>query len=168
MTIRARFAAVGRAATGALFCLAISVGISSPASAQTVNVDPSLTGLRGTADLSANGDAPRLSQVEETDRPRPRNYPEQPPTIPHKIDGYQLDKNSNQCLSCHARTRVAESGAPMISITHFMDREGQVLATVSPRRYFCNQCHVIQNRVPEPLKNTFVDIDSLLAVDAAN
>ena len=27
----------------------------------------------------------------------------QPPTIPHQIDGYQVDKNFNKCLDCHAR-----------------------------------------------------------------
>lgn len=127
---------------------------------------PSVATLRGLAPLDSTGSAPRIPQTEETDRPRARSYPEQPPTIPHKIDGYQLDKNGNQCLSCHARTRVAESGAPMISVTHFMDREWQALATVSPRRYFCNQCHVVQLRTPEAVKNTFVDIDSLLAVEA--
>jgi len=123
------------------------------------------TGLRGLAGLDGNDEAPRIADVEETDRRRPRNYPEQPPTIPHRIDGYQVDGNVNQCLSCHARARVAESNAPMVSITHFMDRDGQFLAAVSARRYFCNQCHVVQTRVPAPIDNTFVDIDSLLAVE---
>lgn len=126
-----------------------------------------MTGLRGIAPLAENGAAPRLATVQETDIPRPRSYPEQPPTIPHDIQGYQLDMNANKCLSCHARTRVAESGAPMVSITHFMDRDGQFLATVSPRRYFCNQCHVVQAQVPVFIENTFVDIDSLLAVETA-
>lgn len=120
--------------------------------------------LRGTISLDQVEHPPRMSPTEETDRRRVRNYPEQPPTIPHKIDGYQLDKNGNQCLSCHARSRVTESNAPMISVTHFMDRDGQALATVSPRRYFCNQCHVVQARVPEIVKNTFVDVDALLAI----
>jgi len=50
----------------------------------------------------------------------------------------------------------------MISITHFMDRDGQFLATISPRRYFCEQCHVPQHVVKAPVPNTFVDIDTLL------
>ena len=54
----------------------------------------------------------------------------------------------------------------MISVTHFMDRDWQALATVSPRRYFCNQCHVVQLRTPEAVENTFVDVDSLLAVES--
>ena len=73
-----------------------------------------------------------------------RNYPEQPPIIPHSIDGYQLSLNTNRCLDCHRRQFTEGSGAPMISVTHFMDRDGQVLADVTPRRYFCTACHVQQ------------------------
>ena len=141
--------------------LAVSL---SAAGAQSVT--PDTRGLRGLAPLSDNGAAPRMAQTEETDRQTARSYPEQPPTIPHRIDEYQLDMHANQCLSCHARSRVSESGAPMISVTHFMDRDYQFLATISPRRYFCNQCHVVQTRVPAPMKNLFVDVDSLLAVSA--
>ena len=92
-----------------------------------------------------------------------RNYPEQPPVIPHTIEAYQLDANVNQCLSCHARSRTGASQAPMVSITHFMDRDGQFLASVSPRRYFCIQCHVPQHPVTPPVANRFVDVDTLLS-----
>ena len=33
-----------------------------------------------------------------------RNWPEQPPVIPHTIDGYQIDLNANKCLTCHGRS----------------------------------------------------------------
>ena len=92
----------------------------------------------------------------------PRNYPEQPPVIPHSTEGYEVSVHANKCLSCHARTRIGESQAPMVSITHFADRDGQFLASVSPRRYFCTQCHVPQHNVRAPVENDFVDIDSLL------
>ena len=91
-----------------------------------------------------------------------RNYPEQPPVIPHSIDGYQIDLNGNKCLTCHARARTGESQAPMVSITHFMDRDGQFLASISPRRFFCTQCHVPQHEVKVPVENDFVEIDTLL------
>ena len=92
-----------------------------------------------------------------------RNYPEQPPVIPHNIEGYQIDINGNKCLSCHARARTGESQAPMVSITHFMDRDGQFLASVSPRRFFCTECHVPQNVVKPPIDNDFIDIDTMLS-----
>ena len=120
-----------------------------------------ITTLRSTAPDQESA-APRISNFEDTDQKRPRNYPEQPPTIPHDIEGYQIDKNANKCLSCHARSRTGESGAPMVSITHFMDRDGQFLAAVSPRRYFCTQCHVSQRQVEPLVGNSFVDIDALL------
>jgi nitrate reductase (cytochrome), electron transfer subunit len=119
--------------------------------------------LRGNTPLPVGGPAPRLLPQANADLREVRNYPEQPPIIPHTIEAYQLDSNVNQCLSCHARARTGESQAPMVSITHFMDRDGQFLASVSPRRYFCVQCHVPQSSVKPPVGNRFVDIDSLLS-----
>ncbi|WPZ37197.1 nitrate reductase cytochrome c-type subunit (plasmid) [Thalassobaculum sp. OXR-137] len=139
----------------------ILAGLTSVALTQETR-PPEVAGLRGTAPLADNSDSPRMPRIEDGAMRRVRNYPEQPPTIPHHIDGYQVDRNANQCLSCHARARTGESGAPMVSITHFMDREGQFLATVSPRRYFCNQCHVPQVDARPPVENDFVDIDSLI------
>jgi nitrate reductase (cytochrome), electron transfer subunit len=118
--------------------------------------------LRGPTPLDQEGPAARMTPARNTSEREVRNYPEQPPLIPHAIDGYQLDIKGNKCLSCHARARTAESQAPMISITHFMDRDGQFLASVSPRRFFCTQCHVPQHEVKAPVDNDFVDIDALL------
>ena len=124
------------------------------------------SGLRGNTALQDEGPAPRLLPQSNTDIREVRNYPEQPPIIPHVIEAYQLDANVNQCLSCHARSRTGESQAPMVSITHFMDRDGQFLASVSPRRYFCVQCHVPQSAVKPPVENGFVDVDTLLTSPA--
>ena len=121
------------------------------------------SGLRGNTSLQEEGPAPRLLPQANTDIRQVRGYPEQPPIIPHAIEAYQLDANVNQCLSCHARSRTGDSQAPMVSITHFMDRDGQFLASVSPRRYFCTQCHVPQHPVKTPVANGFIDIDTLLA-----
>ena len=121
-----------------------------------------LATLRGEATLTDQGGAPRMTPFVNNDIREVRNYPEQPPVIPHKIDGYFVDLNSNKCLSCHARSRTGESQAPMVSITHFMDRDGQFRASVSPRRYFCNQCHVSQREVTPLVGNDFVDVDTLL------
>ena len=126
--------------------------------AQTVS-----SGLRGSTPLNEEGPAAPMMPMRNTAEKETRNYPEQPPVIPHSIDGYQIDINGNKCLSCHARARTAESQAPMVSITHFMDRDGQFLASVSPRRFFCTSCHVPQNTAVPPVTNDFVDIDSLLS-----
>lgn len=121
------------------------------------------SGLRGNTPLHEEGPPPRMVPQSNTDIREVRNYPEQPPVIPHTIEAYQLDTNVNQCLSCHARSRTGESQAPMVSITHFMDRDGQFLASVSPRRYFCVQCHIPQHPGKAPIANRFIDIDTLLS-----
>jgi nitrate reductase (cytochrome), electron transfer subunit len=90
-----------------------------------------------------------------------RAYPEQPPIIPHSIEGYQLSVNANRCMSCHKREFTEGSGAPMISVTHYMTREGQMLADVSPRRYFCTACHVPQADTQPLIGNTFIDMSEL-------
>ena len=116
--------------------------------------------------LDQTAEAPRLMPQVNTDIRQVRNYPEQPPVIPHKIDGYQIDKNHNTCMDCHSRANVGVSQAPMVSVSHFMDREGQFLATISPRRYFCNQCHVAQHDVEPPVENGFIDVDTIVRMTA--
>ncbi len=124
--------------------------------------DVQVSTLRGPTDLDAQPDAPAIPKVVNTDKRQVRNYPDQPPVIPHKTDGYQIDTNVNQCLTCHSRTAVEISQAPMISVTHFVDRDGQTLASVSPRRYFCTQCHVNQVDARPLVENEFVDVDEVL------
>lgn len=106
--------------------------------------------------------APAMGKVENKDMKQVRNYPEQPPLIPHKTRGYEITTNANKCLSCHSRKNVGDSQAPMVSVTHYMDRDSQVLATVSPRRYFCNQCHVTQIDAKPLVENTFTDVEDIL------
>ena len=91
-----------------------------------------------------------------------RNYPMQPPVIPHKNRNYEVNLNSNKCMSCHSRQRTEESQAPMVSVTHFMNRDGNFLAEISPRRYFCNQCHVTQVDAKPLVENTFIDMHSVM------
>ncbi|MDN2566316.1 nitrate reductase cytochrome c-type subunit [Aquibium sp. A9E412] len=118
--------------------------------------------LRG-APLAEDAEPPPMRPQIDADLRQVRNYPEQPPVIPHAIDGYQVDLNANKCLTCHARARTGESQAPMVSVTHYMDRDGQFLASVSPRRYFCTQCHVPQHPADTAVDNLFIDIDTLLS-----
>jgi cytochrome c-type protein NapB len=114
-------------------------------------------GLRGAAPLDVETRPPLLPTPVNDDQRRPRSYPAQPPVIPHQIDNYQVDLRFNKCMSCHGRERVGESQAPMVSVTHFMDREGNMRQEISPRRYFCTQCHVPQSEVRLPVRNEFID-----------
>ncbi|SLN36672.1 Periplasmic nitrate reductase, electron transfer subunit precursor [Pseudoruegeria aquimaris] len=135
---------------------AVTVSISAASAQQYVAT------LRGEVDLAEETMPPPIPAQTNDDLRKARNYPEQPPLIPHKIEGYQIDKNANRCLTCHARSAVEDSQAPMISVTHFMNRDNQVLASVSPRRYFCTQCHVPQHEAKPLVENAFVDVDNVL------
>ncbi|HYI73369.1 MAG TPA: nitrate reductase cytochrome c-type subunit [Skermanella sp.] len=104
---------------------------------------------------------PQIPADVTDDRRVARNYPEQPPVIPHNVRDYQLNLNTNRCLTCHSRQYTEAVQAPMISITHYLDREGQTLGAVSPRRYFCMQCHVPQTTAQPLVTNTFQTIDSM-------
>ena len=118
--------------------------------------------LRGPAPFEESGKTPPLVNAENNDRKRVRSYAMQPPTIPHKTDNYQVDRFANKCMTCHARTRAGETQATPISITHYQDRDGNYLADVSPRRYFCEQCHVVQMQTEPVVKNRFQDVESII------
>jgi cytochrome c-type protein NapB len=119
-------------------------------------------GLRGPAPLDQEAKAPRMATVENVDVKRGRDYTSQPPTIPHTIDRYEITRNVNFCMYCHSRVRNEEFGAPMVSATHYMDREHDFLAEISPRRYFCTTCHVVQTDAKPPVGNGFVDVYELI------
>lgn len=116
-------------------------------------------GLRGSAPIDSDAPPPPMEKPIGDDIRQVRNYPEQPPVIPHSIRGYQVDLRFNKCMTCHSRTAAPEAGAPMVSVTHYMNRDGQVLTQVSPRRYFCTQCHVPQTTARPLVGNTFVGSD---------
>ena len=118
--------------------------------------------LRGTTPVADPTKPPPLGNPENKDIRRERSYSMQPPTIPHKIDNYQVDKNVNMCLNCHARGRAPLTQAVAVSVSHYMDRDGNFLAEVSPRRYFCEQCHVAQLEAKPLVENRFVDVDEIL------
>jgi len=150
----------------AVFLAVFALAAALPAAAQ----NPSSPGLdhqlRGATALDVESRPPLFPKVVNDDQRRARNYPMQPPLIPHQIDNYQVDKSFNKCMSCHGRERVAESQAPMVSVTHFMDRDNAMRNEISPRRYFCTQCHVMQTDAKVPVKNTFQDFHSVQAESA--
>ncbi|WP_211918813.1 nitrate reductase cytochrome c-type subunit [Vibrio sp. B1REV9] len=85
----------------------------------------------------------------------------QPPLIPHSIRNYEVSLNANKCLACHSWKNAKDAGATKISVTHYVNREDAVLADMSPRRYFCLQCHVPQTSATPLVENEFKAVDSL-------
>ena len=146
---------VRSAAAGALLGGALIFACGAIYAQAAPKIVPRLT---GEAAPMTNDPAPPLARPVTDDKRVMRNYPEQPPVIPHSIDNYQLTLKTNRCLDCHRREYTEASGAPMISVTHFMDRDGQMLADVTPRRYFCTECHVTQTDARPLVPNTFQDL----------
>ncbi|WP_111978359.1 nitrate reductase cytochrome c-type subunit [Algibacillus agarilyticus] len=116
------------------------------------------------AEINQDRPAEAIAKPIVNDVKQVRNYPMQPPLIPHNIRDYPINTNVNKCMACHNRTRTEESQAPMISVTHYMDRDGNFLAEMSPRRYFCNQCHVPQTDAKPVVENTFVDMEAMVKI----
>jgi cytochrome c-type protein NapB len=129
----------------------------------TTLVDPT----RGPIPIPDATTPPLLGNAVNDDVRRPRSYDLQPPTIPHRVDGYQIDRNFNKCLDCHARAKTALSQAVPVSATHYIDRSGKLLDHVSTRRYFCMQCHVPQEPVRPLVGNAFRNADGKAAVTPA-
>jgi cytochrome c-type protein NapB len=84
-----------------------------------------------------------------------RAYRQQPPLIPHKIDGYQISSENNACMGCHDWPGNTRVNAPKISETHYVDRQGVRLDKVAGTRYFCQQCHVPQADAKPLVGNIF-------------
>jgi cytochrome c-type protein NapB len=93
--------------------------------------------------------------------PYARDFVQQPPLIPHSVRSYTITRNFNKCMDCHSWSKAKESGATKVSLTHFKDRDGKELSNISPRRYFCLQCHVPQHEALPLVSNTFKPVDAL-------
>ena len=131
--------------------VSIPLGLIGMAVAQQAGGGPVET-LRGAA---VDEQVP-IEDVFHQDESRiSRNYRQQPPIIPHKASQYQVDLNANECLACHDWTNAGERRAPTLSMTHYLDRDGRQLDSVSGTRWFCTQCHVPQVNAPALVENTF-------------
>ncbi|WP_196138580.1 nitrate reductase cytochrome c-type subunit [Aliikangiella sp. G2MR2-5] len=117
--------------------------------------------LRGQAQLFEQDKAEDMKRVQRDQSPIARDYLHQPPLIPHQTRNYKINTNSNKCLSCHSWKNYRKSGATKISMTHFETRDRQQLSDVSPRRYFCTQCHVTQADAEPLIANDFKPVEEL-------
>lgn len=111
--------------------------------------------LRGDTPMEEAAPAPEVKQQNVDPNRFSRAYRQQPPLIPHKIDRYQINVKVNQCLRCHDWPYNVEEGAPKVSETHYIDRDGVALDRVARTRWFCNQCHVPQVNAQSLVDNSF-------------
>jgi nitrate reductase (cytochrome), electron transfer subunit len=137
----------------AIIAVALLLGIVAMPVAVTAQ-DAGLTSLRGSALIDESAGAGEIRSPDDNQR-FPRAYRQQPPLVPHRTETYQIDLKVNRCMRCHDWPYNVEEGAPKISETHYVDRDGNALDTVSPGRWFCTQCHVSQLRASPLVSNTF-------------
>lgn len=114
-----------------------------------------LDGLGGASTLNQTNAAPDVERQSYSDGGFGRAYRQQPPLIPHKIDGYQVTPTDNACMNCHDWPGNNKFRAPKVSETHYVDRQGARLDKIAGTRYFCQQCHVPQADAKPLVGNTF-------------
>lgn len=126
-----------------------------------VTAQDNVQSLRGHKMLDEVSGAPEIKHWQRDRDPIARDYVQQPPLIPHKIDGYRINLKFNKCLTCHSWANYRKAGATKISQTHFSDRDTNVHANIAARRYFCNQCHVPQVDAQPLVENTFESVKTI-------
>ena len=124
-------------------------------------ISADIQSLRGVPEIEAASATPVIQHWQEDKEPIKRDYVQQPPLIPHSIEGYKVNLKFNKCLTCHSWANYKQSRATKISQTHFEDRDGEVLANVSARRYFCPQCHVPQVDAKPLVENEFKPVQAI-------
>ncbi|MCL2076439.1 MAG: nitrate reductase cytochrome c-type subunit [Betaproteobacteria bacterium] len=145
--MRKRFLALIPAAVLATTLL---VGISK------ATEDGGLVTLRG-APVSAQEKAPTgdgLKKVRDTN-PTDLNFTDQPPLVSHAVDKYTITINANKCMDCHSLENYRKEKTTRVPTSHFVSADGKTLPNLSPRRYFCVQCHVPQVDAKPLVANTF-------------
>ncbi|HHI77534.1 MAG TPA: nitrate reductase cytochrome c-type subunit; periplasmic nitrate reductase electron transfer subunit [Gammaproteobacteria bacterium] len=139
-----------RTATMAILLAGVCLVLAGSAAA----VD--LRSLRGDRPLDARSSRPARAKVILPEKGEfPKSYKTHPPMIPHRVDKTRISLKKNQCLKCHGELEHKEIDAPMVSKTHFVDRQGRRLGHVSTRYYFCTQCHAPQVDKTPIVQNLF-------------
>lgn len=129
-------------------CFVIGAGVAQDTAQQ-------LKSLGGEKTLDRTNAAPDVDKQSVPAGGFGRAYRQQPPLIPHKVDGYQVSTTNNACMNCHDWPGHIDAKAPKVSETHYVDREGVRLDKVAGTRYFCQQCHVPQADAKPLVNNTF-------------
>ncbi|MDJ0806303.1 MAG: nitrate reductase cytochrome c-type subunit [Gammaproteobacteria bacterium] len=111
--------------------------------------------LRGD-DLTSMAQKPKKMKILSVSGGIERSFEQQPPMVPHTVDKYEVNLKHNGCMKCHSEQTYEKEKAPKVGDSHYIDRDGNVLKTLSSRRYFCNQCHTTQVGAEPLVQNNFV------------
>ena len=131
--------------------------LSQPALAQqdTSRVQ-TLRGADAAATDQAPPERPYAGKAPGSQKLVARTFSTQPPVIPHSIEGFEeVTLQNNPCISCHGPDNYKNVKAPKVADSHFKNRDGKMLPTISAARYECMACHVPQADAKPLVENTF-------------
>ncbi|WP_293644352.1 nitrate reductase cytochrome c-type subunit [Thiolapillus sp.] len=138
-----------------IISITVAAFVLAVVSSNTVVAKEGVASLRGTQDIEGASLKVTKKKLVSKEGGFERNYKQQPPLIPHKIEKYKINLKNNGCLKCHSKKNHKKEKAPMLGESHFLTRDGKKLDHVSTRRYFCNQCHAPQMEATPLVKNDF-------------
>ena len=118
----------------------------------------SIQSLRGDSALDNKANKVVKHKINTVEGGIERNFKLQPPMIPHTIDKYKISLKGNGCMKCHSEKAYKKEKAPKVGDSHYIDRDGKTLKTISSRRYFCNQCHAPQTKDNPLVENVYEGI----------
>jgi len=145
-----------------LLSITLFVGLMAAISGLATTASAEVTAtMRGFTPMDEPSTAPNPKRWQRDRDPIPRDYVQQPPLIPHSVEGYKINRKFNKCLTCHSWSNYRQADATKISQTHFENRNHNVMANVAARRYFCTQCHVSQVDANPLVENTFQPVQVL-------
>ena len=85
-----------------------------------------------------------------------RNYAQQPPLIPHKVDGFdEITSEDNACMDCHIHKEVRGQKIPQVKESHLIKPVNLDAPVLDNARWQCNSCHVPQIDAKPLVENVF-------------
>ena len=87
----------------------------------------------------------------------PRSFKEEPPLIPHSIDGFdEITATGNACLDCHISDTFNGKKMPRVGQSHLRKPASVGAAPeLNMQRWQCNSCHVAQTDARPLVGNDF-------------
>lgn len=129
------------------------VTLSIPVTAEETTVH--ITSLRGGNDIEGESEAFANKRRRAMSGGFGVSFEDQPPLIPHNIDKTRISAQENSCLKCHTKDAAKVENAVQPPKSHYYSRGRKKGKSISPRRYFCTQCHVPQIDAPALVKNKY-------------
>lgn len=119
------------------------------------NAESKLHSLRAGVAIDVNNTPVIENMVLQPEDGFDTEWDSQPPSIPHEINEDRISLSENTCMNCHGKENYKKENSVKVGKSHYYDRDGDRLKQLSPRRYFCVQCHMTQLNVDALVDNIY-------------